>query len=60
MPNTDDHGKEIPDSILTVFDTVCPKCGGTEFEMRNYELGMLMGDIHCANCGQFIRVFDAG
>lgn len=43
-------GKPIP----------CPKCGGTTFEMRNYSMMWHDGDIHCAACGEFIRVFDAG
>lgn len=58
--NTDDHGRVIPDSILTAPNTVCPDCGSTEFEMRNYSMMWHEGDIHCARCGKFIRKFDAG
>jgi len=57
--NTNEYGKEIPNSHLSVND-VCPKCGGKEFEMRNYSEIWHDGDIHCAGCGQFIRIFDAG
>jgi len=41
-------------------DGAVPKCGSTEFEMRNYEAMWHEGDIHCARCGEFIRRFDAG
>jgi len=58
--NTDDHGKPIADSVLTVANTACPECGSTEFEMRNYSMMWHEGDIHCAKCGKFIRRFDAG
>ncbi len=57
--NTDDHGKEIRNSHLSV-PTTCPDCGSAEFEMRNYSLLWHEGDIHCARCGKFIRTFDAG
>ena len=57
--NTDERGKEMPDSALVIKD-VCKKCGGTEFEMRNYSMVFHDGDIHCVNCGEFLRDFDAG
>jgi uncharacterized Zn finger protein (UPF0148 family) len=60
MMNTDDQGKTIPDSVLTLANTKCPDCGSTEFEMRNYEMMWHEGDIHCAQCGKYIRRFDAG
>lgn len=47
------------DSILTL-KHVCPQCGSTEFEMRNYSQIWHDGDIHCKKCGKFIRTFDAG
>lgn len=43
--------------------TPCPKCGDTDpehREMRNYSMMWHEGDIHCTNCGAFIRLFDAG
>jgi len=58
--NTDDEGREMPDSMITVANTSCPDCGSTEFEMRNYSMMWHEGDIHCKNCGRFIRTFDAG
>lgn len=58
--NTDDQGKEIPNSVLTVNNTQCPDCGAIEFEMKNYSEIWHDGDIHCARCGKFIRRFDAG
>jgi predicted Zn finger-like uncharacterized protein len=57
--NTDEQGRPIPNSTFTM-NGVCPKCGSTEFELKNYSLAMHDGDVHCARCGQFIRVFDAG
>lgn len=41
----------------------CPKCGDDNpdhREMRNYSMMWHEGDIHCTNCGAFIRYFDAG
>jgi transcription elongation factor Elf1 len=58
--NTDDQGKVIENSSLHVNNTKCPNCGSIEFEMRNYSMMWHEGDIHCANCGQFIRYYDAG
>ncbi len=57
--NTDDQGRDMPDSIFSMIG-VCPKCGGTEFEVRNYSMLWHDGDIHCAVCGRYIRGFDAG
>ena len=58
--NTDDEGKEIQNSSLAVSNTTCPDCCSTDFELRNYSMMWHDGDIHCANCGKFIRTFDAG
>ena len=58
--NTDDQGKEMPNSAFHVNNTTCPKCGSTEFELKNYSMMWHEGDIHCAKCGQFIRYYDAG
>jgi hypothetical protein len=40
-------------------NTKC-ECGSTEFVIRNYSMMWHDGDIHCAQCGKFIRSFDAG
>lgn len=58
--NTDDSGREIPNSIMANGRTPCPKCGSFSREMRNYSMMWHEGDIHCAACGTFIRYFDAG
>jgi uncharacterized Zn finger protein (UPF0148 family) len=52
------HG--IGSDTVSMANTKCPDCGSTEFEMRNYEMMWHEGDIHCAQCGKFIRRFDAG
>ena len=59
MPNTNDSGAIIGNSVFTM-DSVCPECGSTEFELRNYNMVFHDGDIHCARCGKYIRMFDAG
>ena len=56
---SDEKNNEV-EGVLTVSNTQCPKCGSTEFEMRNYEMMWHEGDIHCEKCGEFIRHFDAG
>jgi uncharacterized Zn finger protein (UPF0148 family) len=58
--NTDDKGNVIKDSSLTVNNTVCPECGSTEFELKNYSMMWHDGEIYCAKCGKYIRLFDAG
>jgi hypothetical protein len=57
--NTDVFGNEIKDSSFTLNNTTC-ECGSTEFELRNYSETFHDGDIHCAKCGKYIRLFDAG
>ena len=47
------------DTVVMTTDFKCPDCGSTEFEMRNYSVMWHKGDIHCASCGKFIRLFDA-
>jgi uncharacterized Zn finger protein (UPF0148 family) len=50
----------IGSNTVGMTNTKCPECGATEFEMRNYEMMWHEGNIHCAQCGKFIRRFDAG
>lgn len=38
----------------------CPKCGGSNFEVRNYDEIWRDGDVHCVDCGTFVRSYDAG
>lgn len=59
--NTNDEGKPLDNTFLSMSGgATCPVCGSHEFEMRNYSMIWHDGDIHCALCGEFIRVFDAG
>lgn len=55
-----EQDENVADGVLILSNTVCPECGSTDFEMRNYEMSSHEGDIHCARCGKFIRRFDAG
>lgn len=57
--NTDDEGKVMNNTFMSGGGT-CPNCGCTQTEMRNYSMMWHEGDIHCAECGTFIRTFDAG
>jgi uncharacterized Zn finger protein (UPF0148 family) len=38
----------------------CPKCGGTNFEVRNYSMMWHDGDVYCVPCNQYVRGYDAG
>jgi predicted Zn finger-like uncharacterized protein len=38
----------------------CPKCGGTRFVVKNYDIIWRDGDVHCADCDTYVRVYDAG
>lgn len=38
----------------------CPECGGTNFEVRNYNETWRDGDVHCVDCGAYVRTYDAG
>lgn len=43
--------------------TPCPGCGDTDpnhREMRNYSIIWHEADIHCTECGEFVRYWDAG
>jgi uncharacterized Zn finger protein (UPF0148 family) len=50
----------IAEEGVSLPDTVCPECGSVEFKMLDYSLIWHDGNIHCAQCGKFIRRFDAG
>ncbi len=38
----------------------CVHCGSKEYEVRNRDLNWGDGEIHCAQCGTYIRDFDSG
>lgn len=38
----------------------CPKCGGTNFEVRNYDRMWQDGDVYCIDCNVYVRGYDAG
>jgi hypothetical protein len=38
----------------------CPKCGGTNFEVRNYDMMWHDGDVWCVDCDVYVRGYDAG
>jgi hypothetical protein len=38
----------------------CPRCGGSEREVRNHSAMWGDGDVHCRTCGQFLRDWDSG
>lgn len=40
--------------------TICPHCGSEDYEVGNHNPEWHDGDIHCKNCGTYIRMFDAG
>lgn len=38
----------------------CPKCGGKNFEVINYDMMWHDGDVYCVDCGAYVRMYDAG
>lgn len=38
----------------------CPQCGGTNFEVRNYDMMWQDGDVYCIPCNFYVRGYDAG
>jgi hypothetical protein len=38
----------------------CPKCGGTDFEVRRYDLMWHEGEVWCVPCNVYVRQYDAG
>jgi len=38
----------------------CPECGGTNFEVRNYDWMWRDGDVYCKDCNVYVRGYDAG
>ena len=37
-----------------------PKMRQQKYEVRNYDMMWHDGDVHCADCGTYIRMYDAG
>lgn len=50
------------DKVVSLNHKHCPKCSASpeHYEIRNYDMMWHDGDIHCGQCGEFIRSFDAG
>ena len=38
----------------------CPKCKSTKTEIRNYNTDFHDGDLHCGECGEYLRMWDNG
>lgn len=38
----------------------CPQCGGTNFEVRDYDMMWHDGEVWCADCDVYVRRYDAG
>lgn len=38
----------------------CPKCGGTNFTVRNYDMKWHDGEVWCVDCNVYVRDYDAG
>lgn len=40
----------------------CPKCNSSpdRHELRNYNMMWHDGDVHCIDCGTYVRMWDAG
>lgn len=38
----------------------CRECGSIHLVMKNYSMMWHDGDLHCADCDEFVRTFDAG
>ena len=51
--------KNEPGHIVNDYKA-CPKCGSKKFEVRNYDMMWHDGDVHCADCGTYVRMYDAG
>ena len=62
MNEDDKKVEEVLDTLDTghINRNRCKKCGSTETVMKNYSMMWHEGDIYCAKCGEYIRMFDAG
>lgn len=38
----------------------CPECYSTKMKLENYTMSQQDGDVICAQCGTYIRMYDAG
>jgi len=38
----------------------CKECGSTNLEVRNFSLAWHDGQVHCSDCGAYVREYDAG
>lgn len=48
--------------VNSILHKHCPKCGSSprRHEIRNYSMMWHDGDIHCIDCGTYVRGYDAG
>lgn len=57
--------KKDPEFLITGIHGIntyqkCPKCGGTNFEVRNYNRLWQDGEVWCKSCNVYVREYDAG
>lgn len=38
----------------------CPKCNGTNFTVKNYDMMWHDGEVWCVDCNVYVREYDAG
>lgn len=55
----EDRIKIEPNHLINDYKK-CPVCGGTHFEVRNYDLMWHDGDVYCIDCNVWVRTYDAG
>lgn len=70
QPITDQNRATGPCSALYCTDCIgpylaaykarnhCPNCGSSDTTMRNFNKVLREADVHCANCGTYIRSWD--
>jgi hypothetical protein len=53
-------GSSGPVNHILGRQTICPDCGSTSMEVRNYDPMCRDGDVYCRACGAYVRMYDAG
>ena len=59
FPFTDSGSTNGVGHFVNTYKT-CPKCGGTNFEVRNHDLMWHDGEVWCVDCDVYVRSYDAG
>jgi hypothetical protein len=60
MEHYKDKPDDLRDMVLKYIFNLCVKCGSHNTSVKNYNMMWHDGDITCDDCGEYVRMYDAG